>query len=148
MKVSFDTNILVYCLDSDDPDRHTRSLALLDTAIGADVLLSLQALSEMPNVARRVGRRQEALRLLGYLRRNFPIINADIGCLEEAVAITDQHRFSFWDAMLVATVRRAGCEILFTEDMQDGRSIGGLLLVNPFEEDNAGLVDFALKRNG
>ncbi|WP_404325563.1 hypothetical protein [Aerophototrophica crusticola] len=48
---------------------------------------------------------------------------------------------SIFDAQVWATVRRAGCTHLLTEDFQDGRSLGGITFVNPFDPANAALVD-------
>jgi predicted nucleic acid-binding protein len=41
---------------------------------------------------------------------------------------------SFYDALIVAAAVGAGCDTLYTEDMQHGRRIGGLAIVNPFLE--------------
>ena len=35
-------------------------------------------------------------------------------------------------ALIVAAANEAGCDTLFSEDMQHGRSIGALAIVNPF----------------
>ncbi len=43
-----------------------------------------------------------------------------------------EHRLSFWDAMLWATARQGGCSAILSEDMQDGRRLGGVEFVNPF----------------
>ena len=38
--------------------------------------------------------------------------------------------------MLWATAKRAGCRMLFSEDLQDGRRLGDVLFVNPFDPAN------------
>ena len=57
---------------------------------------------------------------------------------------SQRHGLSFWDAMLWATAKRAGCRMLFSEDLQDGRRLDGVLFVNPFAPANRKLVDLAL----
>ena len=42
------------------------------------------------------------------------------------------HGFAFYDALIVAAARRCGCDTLLSEDMQDGRTVAGLRIVNPF----------------
>lgn len=37
-----------------------------------------------------------------------------------------------YDALIVAAGIESGCETLFTEDLQHGRSFGALTIVNPF----------------
>lgn len=39
--------------------------------------------------------------------------------------------------MLWATARRAGCRLLLSEDLQDGRFLGGVLFRNPFAMSDA-----------
>jgi predicted nucleic acid-binding protein len=51
-----------------------------------------------------------------------------------ARALAEDHRLSFYDALIVAAAIEAGCDILYSEDMQHGRTIGGLAVVNPFLE--------------
>ena len=51
-----------------------------------------------------------------------------------AVALARDHGLAFYDALIVASAIEAGCDTLFSEDMQHGRKIGGLAIVNPFLE--------------
>jgi predicted nucleic acid-binding protein len=39
---------------------------------------------------------------------------------------------SWWDAMIVASAQEAGAVRLLTEDMQEGRRFGDLIVENPF----------------
>ncbi len=47
------------------------------------------------------------------------------------------HGLPFYDALIVSAAIEAGCDTLFSEDMQHGRSIGGLAIVNPFVDSAA-----------
>jgi len=51
-----------------------------------------------------------------------------------ARALAQDHGLSFYDALIVSAAIEAGCDTLFSEDMQHGRSIGGLAIVDPFLE--------------
>ena len=48
------------------------------------------------------------------------------------VFLARDHGLAFYDALVVASAIEAQCDILYSEDMQHGRSIGGLAIVNPF----------------
>lgn len=48
------------------------------------------------------------------------------------MAAVNEHKFSFRDATLSATVPQAGCSAIVSEDMQQGRRLGGVEFVNPF----------------
>ena len=66
------------------------------------------------------------------------------GILPVALRAVLRHDLPFWDAMLWATVQQAGCRVLLTEDFQDGRKLGSVTFINPFEPGNAAVLDRAL----
>jgi predicted nucleic acid-binding protein len=54
---------------------------------------------------------------------------------DRAVQVMERHKFSFYDSMIVASALRAGCKILYCEDLQHGQVIERQLkIVNPFED--------------
>jgi predicted nucleic acid-binding protein len=56
------------------------------------------------------------------------------------------HGFSFWDAMIWATAKRAGCRLLISADGQEGRTLGGVTIVNPLLPALSPLLEQALGR--
>ena len=62
----------------------------------------------------------------------FEVASAGSAALADAMSAVDEHRVSFWDALLWATARQAGCSAIVSEDMQHGRRLGGVEFVNPF----------------
>lgn len=56
----------------------------------------------------------------------------DASLLEDACGLQDRHALSFWDALVVAAAVRLGCSHLLSEDLQDGQSLDGVTVVNPF----------------
>ena len=134
MRVTFDSNILVYAATLGTSDRHDKAVALLDRARSADALLTLQSLGETFHVlVRKAGVSPAAAR--GFVDRlavSFRIEAADFACLALALDAHVSHGLQFWDAMLWATAERAGCDILVTEDLQHGRTLGRVTFLNPF----------------
>lgn len=131
-KAFFDSNIIIYAF-SDDP----RSAIAEDLlARGGDV--SVQVLHEFTNVARRKlgfewSRIEEALRAIRVLTRAIHPIDLEthIG----ALALAQRYGFSFYDALIVSAAIQARCDILYSEDMQDGLVIGGgLRIANAFQD--------------
>ncbi len=51
-----------------------------------------------------------------------------------ARALAEHHGLSFHDALIVAAAVAAECDILYSEDLQHGRTFGGLTIHNPFIE--------------
>lgn len=62
----------------------------------------------------------------------FATVGYDTDALEVAAIEVNAGRFSFWDAVLLATAEEAGCTICFSEDMKDGATLGSITVINPF----------------
>jgi predicted nucleic acid-binding protein len=52
-----------------------------------------------------------------------------------ASELEERYRQSFWDALVIVSAARIGASTLATEDMQHGRRIAGLQIVDPFRPD-------------
>jgi predicted nucleic acid-binding protein len=145
LRVTFDSNILIYTLSRDD-SRHAAASSLLARATRGDCVQTLQSLAECFRVL-TTKLRFEPLRArqeIDGFRTAFPVCTADVTDLDRAMDAVARHGLSFWDAMLWATANRAGCRVLFSEDFQDGRRLDGVLFVDPFAAANRKLVDLAL----
>jgi predicted nucleic acid-binding protein len=57
----------------------------------------------------------------------------------------NRHGLAFWDAMLWATARDAGCQLILSEDFQDRRTLEGVTFLNPFTARNSDLIERALR---
>ena len=62
------------------------------------------------------------------------IVPITSGTHASAVALARDHNFAFYDALIVAAALEAGCDTLYSEDMQHGRVVAGLKIVDPFRE--------------
>jgi len=125
----FDTNILVYAFL--DVAKRERALDL----IASGGIISAQVLNEFTNVARRKRQRDWAdiERAISVIRARFPdVIPLTADTHAAALALARDHGLAFYDALIVAAAIEGGCDILYSEDMQHGRSIGGLNIVSPF----------------
>jgi predicted nucleic acid-binding protein len=49
-----------------------------------------------------------------------------------ASRLEEEHSLAFWDALIVEAALRAGARTLLSEDLQDGRRFGELVVRNPF----------------
>jgi predicted nucleic acid-binding protein len=127
-----DTNVLVYAFTTDP--RAGAAQALL----GRGCVTSVQALNEFTNVARRkLGMSwrevREALAAIRTLCR--AIVPVDIKTHADALGIAERHGYAIFDALMIAAALRADCAVLYSEDMQDGMTVGGRLrLIDPFRE--------------
>jgi predicted nucleic acid-binding protein len=129
VKAFFDTNILVYTATS-DPKKQ-----LAADCLGRGGVASVQVLNEFVHVARRKLRHDwpQIEFALGLSRASLDdVVPVTLNTHAAAVLLAREHGLAFYDALIVAAAIEAGCDTLFTEDMQHGRAIGGLSIVNPF----------------
>jgi predicted nucleic acid-binding protein len=130
-----DTNILLYAVSTrpGDEAKRARAWSLIDAG---GVALSLQVLQEFYYQATRPTRPerltdQNAREFVQRWRR-FPVQETTLALLDLGFEIQRRHRFNFWDCMIIAAARAQGCDMLWTEDMDDGRIVDGMRIANPF----------------
>ncbi len=129
MKPFLDTNVLVYAVTNDP--RSARALSVM----GAGGVISAQVLNEFTNVLRRKFQRSWAdiEVALGYLHNVLdPALPLTVETHAAAVELARDHGLSFYDALIVASAKMAGCATLLSEDMQHGRAFDGVTILNPF----------------
>jgi len=134
MSVFLDTNVLLYADDLDAGDKTTLARDLVRRCIaGSGGVVSTQVLQEyFVNARKKLGMNGAAARARVELYGRLRLVAVD---LELILAAVDLHRLdsiSFWDALVVRAAERAGCELLYSEDLQDGRCYGRLRVCNPF----------------
>lgn len=129
-KAFIDTNVLVYAF-SDQNDRSDRAAEL----IASGGVVSVQVLNEFVDVARRklqqdwsaVQRALDDLHLL--LDPPLPLTTE---LHRAAVVLSRKYGFRIYDSLIVSAAKSSGCLTLYTEDLQHGQEIAGVLVQNPF----------------
>lgn len=135
MPAFVDTNVLLYSISDAPADaaKCIRACAILDHE---DCALSVQVLQEFFVQATRVSRPDPLARgIAAALMRawsRFPIQDMTLALLNRALEIQAAHRLSYWDSAIVAAAEALGCAVLYSEDLSDGQTIGGVTVVNPF----------------
>jgi predicted nucleic acid-binding protein len=145
--ISFDTNILVYAADAAAGERHRTAADLIERSVRrGNCIQTLQSLCEFFSVVtRKSGIEASAAAAFVQGWRSVMLIEAStIADLDEAIRAVEAYRIGFWDALLWATVRRAGVRFLVSEDFQDGQALEGVRIVNPFAARNATVIEQAL----
>jgi len=129
-KACFDTSVLVYTL-SDDALRAEIALRLLREG----GFISVQVLNEFANVARKKLRMEwnEIERALKAIREFCePPISVSLATHQVGVEIAQRYKYQIYDSLIIASAIEARCKTLYSEDMQDGQTIGSLTIRNPF----------------
>ncbi len=133
MRPFLDTNVLVYAATADDPHRQVVAQQLLVNLGLPHITISTQVLAEAYNVLTHKKRWvvADALQAVhSFKAMRIVVLGAD--AVLAALELAATHRLSTWDAMIIHAARDAGCDTLFSEDLQNGRRFGALEVVNPF----------------
>ena len=132
VKTFIDTNILIYAFTADEPEKQELALKFLDNCLP---VISTQVVKEFSNVLLRktsidLENMQEIIAgIIGIS----DVVNEEIERIFAAFDIHKRYQFSFYDSLIIATAIHANCQLLLSEDMQDGQVIDEKLkIVNPF----------------
>ncbi len=133
--VFVDTNILVYAHDADAGAKRERAIETLRRLWESNTgRLSVQVLQEFyVNVTQKLstplarGTAREVLNAYGVWVREPMTVNT----VRRATDLAEIARLSFWDALIVASAEQAGAGELYTEDLNNGQVIAGVIVVNP-----------------
>jgi predicted nucleic acid-binding protein len=141
-RVALDSNILIYAELEPDSEKGKRSIDLILRA-ARDGVLPVQVLGEyLRFVQRRVPAAfEQAIRQASIYQAAFLTPPTTDAIITTASELARAHRLQLWDCVVCAASMDAGAKVLMTEDMQDGRFVDGLRLINPFAAANAGAVE-------
>jgi predicted nucleic acid-binding protein len=132
-----DTNIFAYTFDAKVPAKAKKAAQLVRHAANSGQgIVSYQVVQEFFNVAlRRFSEPMNVAEAEQYLITVFrPLlaVHSSPALYVEALRITGKHRIRWYDSLIVAAALEGQCDILYTEDLQDGWKIEGLRVENPF----------------
>ena len=126
----FDTNVIIYIASGD-----TAKADRAEAAIAAGGAINVQVLNELTNVARRKMHMSwtETRALLNMRRALLTVHPLTIESHETGLELAERYGFSTYDAMIAASALHAGCDTLWSEDLQHGMELAeGLRIVSPF----------------
>lgn len=129
-----DTNVLIYAEAGDTPEKQRLALQLLKQLYEeAQGVLSTQVLQEYCNVAlKRLRLPAQHVRAQLGLYEQFEVVQVTPAIIHAALDLHQTRSIGFYDAIIVASAQTAGCNVLLTEDMNTGETMGGVRIFNPF----------------
>jgi predicted nucleic acid-binding protein len=148
LRIAFDTNVLVYAEGVDDEVRRVRALELLERAPRRAVVLPLQVLGELFSVLVRKAKytKPEARRVVLNWHNAVQTIGTSARAFAAALELAADHGFTIWDAMVLSAAAEGGCDLVLSEDMQDGFTWCGVVIANPFLPERRALLELIPKR--
>lgn len=121
---------MIYSVSLEDP-----RAAIAEKLLAEGGYISVQVLNEFAAVARRKLDMswediRDALAAVRVLCE--PAIPLSTKTHEAALEIASQYGYQIYDALILASALDAQCDVLYTEDMQNGQKIGTVTIRNPF----------------
>lgn len=128
-----DTNIWVYALTTADKTRQHQATTLLRSINKPRI--NGQVLRELGRVLlQKYGISETSFKqTIRIVIESCRLVPDTTSALLLASELREQYRLSYWDSLIVASAIDADCDILYTEDMQNGQIIESkLTIINPF----------------
>jgi predicted nucleic acid-binding protein len=130
----FDTNVLVYLYSDHETDKQNKAFAEFNKS---ERFVSTQVLTEFCNICLKKLHfpASEIGNALLEISEACNVIIVDDSDLRQALSIQDRYKYSYYDSLVIESALAAGCNLLFTEDMQDGQLIEGVLTIKNIFKD-------------
>lgn len=132
----FDTNVIVYAFDLQDPAKRQVARQLVDRAIDEDTgAISHQVIQETLSVFSRIGTPvapPDLSRVLEDVLLPLWRIPPSPELFRRALDVRERYGYHFYDSLIIAAALEAGCDRLLSEDLQHGQQIEGLTIEDPF----------------
>ena len=144
-RVALDSNVLIYAELEPESAKGKRAAELILRA-AQDGVIPVQVLGEyLRFIQRRVPAMfEEAVKQVSVYQATFLTPPTTDAVIANASEIAREHRLQLWDCVVCVAALDAGAKVLLTEDMQDGRSLTGLRLLNPFAPANDEAIEAVL----
>lgn len=133
-KAFVDSNILVYAHDTTAGEKRERAAALIrDLWRSHQGCLSVQVLQEFYTVTTRkqVLTSAAAEQLVEHYT-TWVVHEPGAADVMSAIKLHQAALISFWDAMILSSAARLGCDVLWSEDLNAGQNVIGVRIQDPF----------------
>ena len=136
-KYFIDTNVFIYSFDIKSAAKREIAQNIISSALEKGTgIISYQVVQEFLNAATRKFavplKLEDAKKYLDFVLEPLCEVSSSIELYHQALEIATEWRFSFYDAVIVASALQAECAELYSEDLQDGQKIRGVTIRNPF----------------
>jgi len=134
-KTFVDSNIWIYAFADDSDPRGIIARSFLSNAlIGKEFAISYQVVNEVTRILKKYGYSEQALRqTITNMLNICELCNFSQNSAMLASELRETISISYWDSHIAASAILSDCEILASEDFQDGSLIRGVRVDNIFK---------------
>jgi len=133
-KIFLDTNILVYTLDGHDSEKQAGARSIVRNVVEDQLpVISTQVLQEFYSASTTKLKVDPMItKNIVHNLGNMEVVPVDLTTIEQGIDISVLFRLSFWDGLIISAAEQARCALIFSEDLNDGQTVRGVRIVNPF----------------
>ena len=132
-----DTNVLVYAYETADPRKQRIAQQMIKNGVAGEMVISTQVLAEFAATLLHKFSPQMSPEAVGAILdalASIRFVHTDLGTSRRAVEAQATYGIHFYDGLIVASAERAGCERIWSEDLNPGRRYFGVIVEDPFQE--------------
>ena len=129
-----DTNVLIYLFD-----RNVEKKNIAKELLKSEPHISIQVCNKLTNILIKKFKvpHSDIKEALNRIEMFATVHSLSLENIDLALDIKERHGYSFYDSLILSSAIRAGCDILYTEDLQHNQKVlQKLTIVNPFQKDN------------
>ena len=132
-KIFLDTNIIAYIFDARDTMKQKTAKALFSELVKSqNCVVSTQVLHELFNVLTKKLKYTKAdAQTIVYDLMNLTVHQLSLADTKMAMNISSETQLTIYDSLIVAAAVAEKCDIVYSEDLNDGQLINGVQIRNP-----------------
>jgi predicted nucleic acid-binding protein len=142
IRLALDTNVLVY---AERVERNSADGSKIEVAVdltrnlsasGNRPIVAVQSLAELHRILVRKGRSTPgtAAAIVQNWRKFSEVVASDEPVFTAALELASDHLLSIYDAIILAAAVQSRCDLLLSEDLQNGFTWRGVTVADPFAE--------------
>ena len=134
VKPFLDSNVLIYLYSADEPSKREVAQSLCSLP----AVISSQVLNEMANVLtlKFSIASVDVMQRIDEIAAKVELSIVGLPTIRKALQLKEAYRYSYFDSLMLASAIENRCDILYSEDFQNGQAIENCLrIVNPFAQD-------------
>ena len=131
VKPFLDSNVLIYLYSADEPGKRKVAMSLCSSP----AVISSQVLNEVANVLTLKFKlaSDDVLAKIDEIADRLELSIVSLSTIRKALQIKRAYRYSYFDSLMLASALENQCDILYSEDFQDGQIVEDRLrITNPF----------------
>jgi predicted nucleic acid-binding protein len=135
-RIFIDSNIWCYLFINDEHEKYKIAEEFISSKTNNSIfVISYQVINEVTNKLIQKKLKEDTIKEnLQYMYKICTIQNFSKDIIMLAFTLREKYSLSFWDSIIVASAMNSNCNILASEDMQDGLRINNMVINNIFNK--------------